>query len=201
MSAEPYRRGGEHAIHGRDGTPPRPLRLAASAHDRVSIAQPDVTLLLDLEGVIRKATLSDAVADESVDAWLGRPWVETVGEAGSAAVRRMVEDARRQRRLGLPPGHAALPERPRAADGVHDRPAGREAGLIAIGKNLQAVAELQSRLIAAQQAMERDYWKLREIETRYRLLFDASNEAVVLLRAADLQVVEANPAAIRALRR
>ena len=73
-----------------------------------------------------------------------------------------------------------------------------EDGLIAIGKNLQAVADLQARLIAAQQAMERDYWKLREIESRYRLLFDVSNEAVVLIRAADLKVVEANPAAIRA---
>ena len=61
---------------------------------------------------------------------------------------------------------------------------GGDAGLLAIGKSLQAVAELQSRLVAAQQAMERDYWKLREIETRYRVLFDASNEAVLLVAAA-----------------
>ena len=40
---------------------------------------------------------------------------------------------------------------------------GGKAGLIAIGRNLQAVAELQSRLIAAQQAMEQEYWKLREV--------------------------------------
>ena len=63
---------------------------------------------------------------------------------------------------------------------------GGRAGMLAIGKNLQAVAELQSRLIAAQQTMERDHWKLREIETRYRLLFDASNEAVLLLKASNL---------------
>jgi transcriptional regulator PpsR len=68
-----------------------------------------------------------------------------------------------------------------------------------IGKNLEAVAELQSRLIAAQQAMEQDYWKLREVETRYRLLFDASNEPVLLIKAADLRIIEANAAAIRAL--
>lgn len=76
---------------------------------------------------------------------------------------------------------------------------GGKAGVIAIGRSLQAVAELQSRLVAAQQAMERDYWKLREVETRYRLLFNASNEAVLLLRAEDLCVVEANPAAVSAL--
>ncbi len=47
--------------------------------------------------------------------------------------------------------------------------------------------------------MEQDYWKLREVETRYRMLFDASNEAVLLLSADQLRIIEANPAAIRAL--
>ena len=76
---------------------------------------------------------------------------------------------------------------------------GGRAGMLAIGKNLQAVAELQSRLIAAQQTMERDYWKLREIETRYRLVFDASDEAVVILSPANLRIVEANRSAVEAL--
>jgi transcriptional regulator PpsR len=46
--------------------------------------------------------------------------------------------------------------------------------------------------------MERDYWRLREVETRYRLVFDASNEAVVIVSAANLRVVEANSAAVQA---
>eukprot|EP01035_Chromulina_nebulosa_P058240 gene58240-79753_t len=71
--------------------------------------------------------------------------------------------------------------------------------MLAVGKNLKAVAELQSRLIAAQQTMERDYWKLREIETRYRLVFDASDEAVVIVSAANMRIVEANRAAVDAL--
>jgi PAS domain-containing protein len=47
--------------------------------------------------------------------------------------------------------------------------------------------------------MEREYWKLRELESRYRLLFDNSSEAVILVRAASLRVVEVNPAAAKAL--
>ena len=47
--------------------------------------------------------------------------------------------------------------------------------------------------------MERDYWKLREIETRYRLVFDASNEAVMIVSAANLRIVEANRTAVEAL--
>ena len=54
-------------------------------------------------------------------------------------------------------------------------------------------------MLAAQQASEREYWKLRDIETRYRLLFDASNEAVLMVGADSLRIVEANPAAMRAL--
>lgn len=44
-----------------------------------------------------------------------------------------------------------------------------------------------------------DYRELRDVETRYRQLFEASNEAVILVRADNLRLVEANPAAIRAL--
>ena len=73
---------------------------------------------------------------------------------------------------------------------------GINGGLLAMGKNLKAVAELQSRLIAAQQATEQEYWKLRDVETRCRLLFDASTEAVVMIGAEDLRVAEANPAAV-----
>ncbi len=164
-----------------------------------NLTQPDVTLLLDRDGVIREATLSNALAEEGIDAWIGRPWEETVADVGVSKVRRMVEDARtsrvsvfRQINQCFPSGQQLLMEYTTVS-------LGEQAGLIAIGKSLQAVAELQSRLIAAQQAMERDYWKLREIETRYRLLFDASNEAVLLIRASDLNIVESNPAAIRAL--
>ncbi len=161
--------------------------------------QPDITLLLDMEGVIREATLSPAMNGESVDSWIGRPWVDVAGEFGSDKVRRMVDDAKvsgisafRQINQRFPSGL----EIPLEFTTVL---LGGRAGMLAIGKNQQAVAELQSRLIAAQQAMERDYWKLREIETRYRLVFDASNEAVMIVSAANLRIIEANPAAIEAL--
>ena len=43
--------------------------------------------------------------------------------------------------------------------------------------------------------MERDYSRLRDVEMRYRLLFQLSSEAVLILEAARLRVTEANPAA------
>ena len=56
--------------------------------------QPDVTLLLDMDGVIREATLSPAMAQENIDGWLGRPWSEVVGPAGEK-IQRMMQDTQR----------------------------------------------------------------------------------------------------------
>jgi transcriptional regulator PpsR len=165
----------------------------------VSFAQPDITLLLDREGVIRKATLARTVAEESVDGWLGRPWTDTVTDTGSDHVRRLVEDARRTGVAGFREVAQRFPsgrELPIEYTAVR---LGAGEALLAIGKNLQAVADLKSRLVSAQEAMARDSWKLREFETRYRALFEAADDAVLVVRAADLRVVEANPAAVRAI--
>lgn len=165
----------------------------------VNLAGPDITLRLDYEGVIQGASLSNVLSGEDVTAWVGKAWVATVADEAGMKVRRMVEDAVRrnvsafrQVTQRFPSGRELLVEYTtvRLGDG---------AGLIAVGKSLHAVTELQTRLLATQQEMEREYWKLRELESRYRLLFDNSSEAVVLVRAASLRVVEVNPAAAKAL--
>jgi transcriptional regulator PpsR len=164
-----------------------------------NVPQPDITLHLDMDGVIQDATVSRAFAQEDLDHWIGRPWFETVADVGTDKVKRLVEDARwlrvsgfRQITQRFPSGREVLVEYATIRLGERD-------GLIAIGRNLQAVAELQARLIEAQQSMERKYWKLREVETRYRLLLENSEEAVILIRAANLRILEANPSAMRAL--
>lgn len=161
--------------------------------------QPDITLLLDMDGVIREATLSPAMGGERVDGWLGRPWIEIAGDAGGDKVKRMVDDARASGISAFRQINQRFPSGLEISMEFTTVLLGGRAGMLAIGKNLQAVAELQSRLIAAQQTMERDYWKLREIETRYRLVFDASDEAVVIISPANLRVIEANRAAVEAL--
>lgn len=164
-----------------------------------SIAQPDITIVLDQAGIIREARLSREVASGSVDEWIGRAWTETVADVGADKVRRMMEDAQRNGASAFRQINQRFPSGIEIPIEYTAVSLGEKSGLIAVGKSLEAVAELQSRLVAAQHAMERDYWKLREAESRYRLLFDASNEAVLLVRAANLLIIEANPAAIRAL--
>lgn len=165
----------------------------------VNIAQPDVTLRLDLQGVIQEVSVSSTLSDQGLEAWVGKPWVETVADAGGNKVRRMVEDARKRRVSAFRQVTQRFPSGLQVLIEYTTVRLGGRSGLIAVGKNLQAMAGLQSRFIAAQREMERDFWKLRDIETRYRLLFETSGEAVLLLRAATLDIVEANPAAMRAL--
>ena len=165
-----------------------------------SLAQPDITLRLDDDGVIREAALSNGIQEQGLDTWVGRPWLETVADAGGEKIRRMLQDAASSGVSAFRHVVQRFPSgRELPIEYTTIRLAGKNGGLVAIGKSLQAVAELQTRLIAAQQATEREYWKLRDVETRYRLLFDASTEAVLMIGGEDLRIVEANPAAVRAL--
>ena len=165
----------------------------------VDLAQPDVTLLLDSSGVIREASVSKLLSEEGVDGWLGQSWKSTVPEFVEEKVRRIIDDTResgvsafRQISQRFPSGREVPIEYTTVL-------LGGRAGFLALGKSLVAVAELQARFVATQQTLEREYWKTREIETRYRLVFENASDAVMLVQAGNMRIVEANPAAFEAL--
>ena len=168
--------------------------LSAEAAARLLGAANDLTLVIDDQGVIRDlACGSDDLAEEGFGDWVGRPWVDTVTAESRAKVEGMLQDARagapaRWRQVNqllpsageLPVLYSALP---------------LAGGTLAVGRDLRATAALQQRLLEAQQAMERDYWKFRHAETRYRHLFQVAAEAVLVVDATTQKVLEANPAA------
>lgn len=63
------------------------------------------------------------------------------------------------------------------------------------GQDLRSITDLQSRLVASQQTLERDYERMRETEARYRLVFQNVSDAFLIVDAADGRVIEANPKA------
>jgi len=73
----------------------------------------------------------------------------------------------------------------------------RKGDCIAIGREMQAAASLQQRLVEAQISMERGYSRFRHAEARYRLLFQVSSEPALIVDSASESVVEANPAALQ----
>ena len=59
------------------------------------------------------------------------------------------------------------------------------------------VAQLQNRLVQAQLTMEQDYERIRQIETRYRVLFETTNEALLIVSSETGRILDANSAAAR----
>ncbi len=178
--------------------------LDAQVAGRLIAAAADVALIIDDEGIIRDLAFgSDDLLREGYYDWLGKPWADTVTVESRPKVEALLRDSRSNAALrwrhinhpsvegaDLPLSCAAIALAPTA---VRGDAVGRS---VVFGRDLRATAALQQRLVGAQQAMERDYWRLRHMETRYRSLFQIAAEAVLILDAATGKLEEANPAAV-----
>lgn len=162
-------------------------------------AAADVALLIDHRGVIRDVRVGSQTLTTLDHAdWIGRPFADTVTVESRPKVESLLEEA------GETPSHAWRHVNHASPQGT-DVPvmysairAGAKGSVVAIGRDLRQLAQIQQRLVAAQQSMERDYLRLRQMESRYRALFQAVSEPVLIVDATTLKVVEANPAASRA---
>ncbi len=190
---------------------PPPLGdLDTQSVTRLVGAASDVALVLDDQGLILDVMAGGAELPlRELKQWRGRPWSHTVTADSRQKVELLLADAKaaaaaadgaaaRWRQVNhaiagqddLPILYATLRLPP--AHGNGDGGAGR---VVAIGRDLRSMVALQHRLVESQQAMEREYWRFREAETRYRHLFETSSEAVLIVDGGSQRLLEANPAA------
>ena len=173
--------------------------LTAETAAKLVAAAADVALVIDGDGVIydvsfRQTDLSLEL--ERHGSWFGRPWSETVTAESQPKVQAMLREAATNPASGwrqlnhqasgggdIPILYSTVQIRD------HDR-------FVALGRDLRAVAKLQQKVIEAQITMERDYARMRHVETRYRLLFQLSAEPVLIVDATSQKVLESNPAAL-----
>ena len=170
------------------------------------VAAADVAVVVDAAGTIIDAAAGGGGAtglassgDTSpaalLEGWIGRRFVDTVAADSRGKAEALLREAatgattapRRQVNHVTPDGN----DLPVSYSGVRLA----DAAVVLVGRDLRAVAALQQRLVETQQALERDYWRLRHVETRYRLLFQRSREAVIVVDAQTRKVVDANAAA------
>lgn len=163
-------------------------------------AAADVALVVDRKGVVKDVAFGSEELSREVDGqWTGQAWAETVTSESRAKIDSMLKDAAagaaaRWRQLNhASPRGASVPVMYSAIK------IGDDGRVLALGRDLRALATLQQRLIAAEQSIERDYSRLRHAEMRYRLLFQVSSEPVLVVDATTQRVVDSNPAAARLL--
>ncbi len=155
----------------------------------------DIALVVDPDGVIRNVALGADPITTCPEAWIGKAWVDTV----TGETRQKVEALLREARAGVVTRRREVFHA--VADGG-DVPVayaavrlGRDGPVLAVGRDLRAVSAIQQRFIDAQQSMERDYWRQRQAESRYRMLFQVATDGVLVVDARTLRVIEANRAA------
>ncbi len=161
----------------------------------VSVAA-DIALVIDADGVIKHVALGADPIGGSTAHWLGRPWVDTVTGGTRRKIELLLSEVQatgvtRRREVNHPSQEEAS-DIPVAYSAIR---LGHGGPVLAIGRDLRAVAAIQQRFIEATQSMEHDYWVQRQVETQVRTLYHVATDAVLVVDAYTLQVVQANAAA------
>jgi len=160
----------------------------------------DIALLVTPDGIVQDVYVGpDMVPANDVSAWSGAPLQSLVTEESRDKVTDMLaragaDEAPRWREINhLGAGNEDFPVRYAAVR------TGTDHEIILLGRDLRMVAQLQQRLVQAQLTMEQDYERIRQIETRYRVLFETTHEALIIVSAETGRVGDANSAAGRLL--
>jgi transcriptional regulator PpsR len=157
-------------------------------------ASADISLTLNRDGVIQSIAFGNPdLRSPNLEGWVGKNWLDVVTSESRPKIQALLQDANetslsRFRQINVPsPGSADLPLL------CATLKIGSTGQIIALARDLREISLLQQRLVDAQQAIERDYTRLRQLETRYRVLFEMASEAVIVLDANTFKIIEANP--------
>jgi transcriptional regulator PpsR len=183
--------------------PDKPLDLGGLAPHATELASAlasvatDIALVIDSQGVIQNVATAHTGLSKAASGWVGRHWGDTVSQESRRKVELLLDEAgtagvSRKREVNLAADTGA--SIPMAYTAIR---LGDGGPLIAVGRDLGAIAAIQQRFVQSQQDMEQTYWKKRQAESRYRLLFQVATDAVLVVDALTLNIVEANEAAAR----
>jgi len=168
-------------------------------------ATADIALILDGNGIVLEVIVEDdlilnPMAEQLTAEWTGKPWADLVTVESRDKIRALLDSAANDEAPSWRQVNHPKPDR------LNDWPVrycamrlAETDRFIAVGRDLNAIAELQQRLVAAQESAEQDYWRLRQAESRFRLLFQLSSDPVLVVDGSSQRVTEANPAASRLL--
>jgi len=178
--------------------------LQAGTVGRLLGAACDVVLILDADGIVRDLALGNAsLDDEGCDDWIGKAWVQTVPKESRVHAEALLRNADAEgplewRSLSHRAGSGRDLLLSSAAIKLRATARLRNVGrTVVFSRDMRGMTALQQSVVDAQQENLHDHWKLRDAQSRYRQLFQTVSDAVLIVDAATLKIVEANPAAVQ----
>jgi transcriptional regulator PpsR len=177
------------------------LKDEIAPEDAVHLAMSagDIVLVIDEAGTIVDGS-ADLTGFPDLPQWIGEKWQDTTTSESWPKIEALLAVKKTN---GKAPAARQVNHKGSSGDiPVSYRLLKLSGGALrlALGRDMRDAAALQLRLLQAQQSLERDYLRLRQLETRYRLLFEMSGEPVLILNSESRRIVEANPAAYTLLR-
>ena len=162
----------------------------------------DVTVLMTRDGIICDQVIAGPDLPRSLfTGWPGKSLSDTVTVESRSKIEQLIGEAGngmplRWRQVNHPMhGEVDIPISYSAVK------AGPNGHIIAIGRDMSNVSKLQRRLLSAEQAVEQEYQRLRNSETRFRVLLQSATDAIMIVDARTGRVAECNLASATLLGR
>ena len=164
---------------------------SAMAADLVSHVA-DTVLVMDQNGVIENVLNTQTPGFSHLKQLIGKSWIESSTPESRKKIEALLspalsENTQKWRQINLSVPNS--PDLPLMVSVLHLT---KDNKILGIGRDLRNLANLQQRLVEAQQAIETDYLRLRFAEARYRQLFDLSINAHVIIDGSTFKIIEAN---------
>ena len=175
--------------------------LAPALAATVASIAGDIALVISADGVVRNVAQGGAPLSHLASLWVGKPFADAVTCDTRNKIDLLLKDANntglsRRREVNLPGAEGQ--DIPVAFAAIR---LGVDGPVLAVGRDLRAIAAIQQQFVQAQQVLERDYWQHRQAESHDRMLFQVATDAVLMVDATALLVVEANAAAAQLFHR
>ena len=157
--------------------------------------------MLDTEGVVSAAYAGgDTLISEAIASWRNQPFAETLTVESLPKLEKLISaahagDAPRWRQLNHKTGG------PQDLAVSYSAAAMPDGQILLLGRDKREVSILQQRLVQAQMTIEQDYERIRQVESRYRVLFETGTDALVILSSENGRILDVNSAASRLLGR
>lgn len=156
-------------------------------------ASSDLTLVLGGDDIIKDLSFSlEDPLSGVIPRWRGQPVEEVVHGSSRPLLRKMLRSARGgkpARRFDISHPIEGGPHLPVQYSALR---IGSDDRIVLLGRDLRPVADLQSRLLSNRQSLEQNATRQRQAEAHYRLLFETTSDALIIVDPANGRIRDAN---------